>query len=263
MKNNEPNHTTTPAHGEAAAECQAGGGDRIAAAQQFLREFCHGTGKTLGPPGLTREETGILAWAESVGLLLNPDDLLPKLLRGGMEHDVFLNGNRVVKVTKNGIFGFSPGLELMLIDARHSADAQRFHLWEATPMQYLERLELHNLLLPGFNDLLGVVSINTAEVAIVTAQPKLRNEMAVSQSEIDAWFGSQGFARVTAAGFYREADNLAVFDAHDKNVLRDGPDFVPFDVIPCRPASGFLSFIEHILADGGEPSVLRTTTSQH
>ena len=56
-------------------------------------------------------------------------------------------------------------------------------------------------------------------------------------------------------------DNLGVFDAHDKNLVRAGDDLIPFDVIPCHPAGGFLAFIEEILAAGHTLRAVRTVTT--
>ncbi|MEX2579938.1 MAG: hypothetical protein WD342_12845 [Verrucomicrobiales bacterium] len=183
-----------------------------------------------------------------MGLLLRAQDILPRLRRGGQEHDLYDEGDRVIKVTRHGIFGFSPGIELALVDS--SDDARRFHLWEATPLQYLERLALMNQLTPGLNEFEGVIHQSSlGEVAIVTSQPRFEINP-VSEREIDDWFARQGFQRVTSSGYYRRDDNLAVFDAHDRNLIRSSHTLIPFDVIPCRPDGGFLQFIEETLAAG-------------
>ena len=46
----------------------------------------------------------------------------------------------------NGVFGLSPGIELALVSSAQGA--RRFHLWEASPLEYLERLHFQNLLVP-------------------------------------------------------------------------------------------------------------------
>ncbi|MCW5558297.1 MAG: hypothetical protein KIT22_10760 [Verrucomicrobiae bacterium] len=152
-----------------------------------------------------------------------------------------------MKVTRDGVFGLAPGIELALVSS--SEDARRFHLWEATPLEYLERLDLHNQLVPDLNHLEGILSQPDGDLAIVTSQPRF-DIVPVTQLEIDAWFATQGFQQVTHSGYYRAEDNLGVFDAHDKNVIRAGDTLVPFDVIPCRPAGGFLQFIADTLAAG-------------
>ena len=85
--------------------------------------------------------------------------------------------------------------------------------------------------------------------------------MPVSESEIDEWFAAQGFKKITHSGYYREEDNLGVFDAHSKNVVRAGDVLVPFDVIPCRPAGGFLKFITDAIAAGHTVRAERMTST--
>ncbi len=99
-------------------------------------------------------------------------DLPPKVIKGGQEHDLFHDepSDRYFKVTRNGVFGLSPGIELALVSS--SQDARRFHLWEASPLEYLERLHLQNLLVPGLNTLEGLIAQPGDEMAIVTSQPR-------------------------------------------------------------------------------------------
>ena len=109
---------------------------------------------------------------------------------------------------------------------------------------------LQNQLVPDLNQLEGLIDQGD-DLAIVTSQPRF-DIVAVTQEEIDAWFVAQGFEKVTASGYYRAEDNLGVFDAHSKNLVRFEDTFIPFDVIPCRPAGGFLQFIADTLAKGGD-----------
>ena len=83
----------------------------------------------------------------------------------------------------------------------------------------------------------------------------------VSEAEIDDWFAAQGFSKITHSGYYRAEDNLGVFDAHSKNVVRAGELLVPFDVIPCRPAGGFLKFIADTIQAGHTLKAERTTST--
>lgn len=166
--------------------------------------------------------------------------------------------DRYIKVTRNGVFGLSPGIELALVSS--SQDARRFHLWEASPVEYLERLRLQNLLVPGVNRLEGVIHQCNGELAIVTSQPRFEI-IPVSTAEIDAWFASRGFEIITDSAYYRRDDNLGIFDAHDKNLVRAGDDLIPLDVIPCHPAGGFFDFIGETLASGHSLRVIRKVTS--
>lgn len=195
-----------------------------------------------------------------MGLLLNPDTIVPFLDRGGQEHEILRQEDRVLKVTRNGVFGLSPGIELALVSS--SQDARRFHLWEASPVEYLERLHLQNLLVPGLNRLEGVIHQANGELAIVTSQPRFEI-VPVNTAEIDAWFASRDFEKITDSAYYRREDNLGVFDAHDKNLVRAGDDLIPFDVIPCHPGGGFLAFIEETLTAGHSLRAVRTVTTRH
>ena len=193
-----------------------------------------------------------------MGLLLDPEVIIPRLARGGQEHDIFHEGERVFKVTRNGIFGLSPGIELALVSS--GEDARRFQLWEATPLEYLERLDLHNQLVPGLNVLEGIFVQADGDMAIVTSQPRF-DIVPVTEAEIDIWFAAQGFKKIAHSAYYREEDNLGVFDAHNKNVVRAGELLVPFDVIPCRPAGGFLEFIADTIQAGHSFKAERTATT--
>ena len=195
-----------------------------------------------------------------MGLLLNSSRLPGSVIKGGQEHDLFHDetSDRYLKVTRNGVFGLSPGIELALVSS--AEDARRFHLWEASPIEYLERLHLQNLLVPGLNRLEGVIHQANGELAIVTSQPRF-DIIPVATAEIDAWFADRGFEKITDSAYFRREDNLGVFDAHDKNLVRAGEDLIPFDVIPCHPAGGFLAFIQETLAAGHRLRAVRTVTT--
>lgn len=182
-----------------------------------------------------------------------------KVIRGGQEHDIYHqeSTDSYFKVTRDGIFGLAPGMDLALVSS--DMEARRFQLWEATPIEYLERLLLQNELVPGLNRLEGVIDQGD-DLAIDTSQPRF-DIVPVTLAEIDAWFAAQGFQKVTPCGYYRAEDNLGVFDAHAKNLIRFEDTLIPFDVIPCRPAGGFLQFIADTLAAGHTVAAVRTVST--
>lgn len=229
--------------------------DLVVEALSHLRGILPAGGGASGTPSLARQKEGLAQWARGLGLLLNADEIAPKLLKGGQEHEFYREGDRVIKVTCGGVFGFSPGIELALVSS--SQDARRFHLWEATPIEYLERLRLLNELVPGLNRFEGVM-VQMDDLAIVTSQPAF-DLNPVPESEIDTWFALQGFTKITHAAYYRAEDNLGIFDAHSKNLVRSGQTLIPFDVIPCHPDGGFLAFIEATLASGHTLQAVRST----
>lgn len=246
-----PDRQTSPVFG-------AGKPDFIRASLDHLRGIPPAGGETPGTPTVARQKESLREWAHSLGLLLDPEAIIPQFVRGGQEHDIFYHGQRVFKVTRNGIFGLSPGIELALVSS--AEDARRFHLWEATPMEYLQRLDLHNQIVTDLNWLEGIFVQADGDLAIVTSQPRF-DIVPVTEVEIDTWFVAQGFKKITHSAYYREEDNLGIFDAHDKNVVRAGDLLVPFDVIPCRPAGGFLKFIEDTIAAGHSLKAVRTVTT--
>ena len=234
--------------------------DLICAALDFLRGGISPNRGSFGPPTLACQKENLRRWAECLGLLLNAQELPQKILRGGQEHDLYHDetSDRYYKVTRNGVFGLSPGIELSLVSS--SEDPRRFHLWEASPLEYLERLHLQNLLVPGLNTLEGLIVQADGDMAIVTSQPRF-DIVPVSTREIDEWFSSMGFLKITDAAYYRDADNLGIFDAHDKNLILAEEVLVPFDVIPCHPAGGFLEFIAEAIAGGHRLSAVRTVAT--
>ena len=244
--------------GPPANQHGADGPDLIRAALDHLRGVRTSGGSSSGTPTIARQKKDLREWAAGLGLLLSPDAIIPRLTRGGQEHDYFEEDERVFKITRDGVFGLSPGIELALVSS--SQDPRQFHLWEASPLEYVERLHLQNQLVPGLNVLEGIIVQPDGDMAIVTSQPRF-DLVPVTTAEIDAWFVTLGFTKITGAAYYREADNLGIFDAHEKNLVRAGEVLVPFDVIPCHPAGGFLEFIEATLAAGHTLRAVRTVTT--
>ncbi|MEN9676372.1 MAG: hypothetical protein RIS76_2268 [Verrucomicrobiota bacterium] len=244
---------------KAAALSRADGPDLVRSAFDHVRGGLPADGAASGTPTVARQKENLREWARSLGLLLSPADLPARIIRGGQEHDLFHDEatDRYFKVTRDGMFGFSPGIELALVSSHE--DARRFHLWEATPLEYLERLLLQNQLVPGLNRLEGIIDQGD-DLPVVTSQPRFEI-VPGTQPEIDAWFAAQGFAKITTCGYYRAADNLGVFDAHTKNLVRFEDDLIPFDVIPCRPKGGFLQFIADTLAAGHSVTAVRTAST--
>lgn len=232
--------------------------DRIVAALDHLRRSLGGDGEAHWKANTFRQKGHLQEWAEDLGRLLDFSDFADRLSRGGQEHDVFIEGGRYFKLTRQGVFGLTPGIDLALVPSNQ--DARRFHLWEASPYQYLERLRLQNLITPDLNRLEGIV-VQENDLAICISQPRLEI-IPVTQTEIDDWFSSLGFRTITTAAYYRAEDNLGIFDAHDKNVVRSPLDpgtLIPFDVIPVQPDGGFLDFIEQTITAGQDLRVVRST----
>ncbi len=147
--------------------------------------------------------------------------------RGGEEHRVYDASPTYFKATYPGRCGFTvvagpvyPGLA------------------EALPGEYLERLRLGNEYF-GDDVRLEGVTREGGRLVILTSQPTVVGD-AAEPKEIIAFMRARRLLLLDgiAAGhrgalsFYRELDNLAVFDAHPANVLRDENGVIlPIDLI--------------------------------
>jgi Serine/Threonine/Tyrosine Kinase found in polyvalent proteins len=137
---------------------------------------------------------------------------------------------RVIKITYPAQYGLR--MRLMRPPTRLPDQlSDIIGLRPATPLEYLDRLALHNELFGDDMEFLGLVR-QRGGLSMVTSQIFLRGEKpAIPQ--IEAFMAENGFRRLRGENaYFRAADHLAVFDAHARNfVLTDGVP-VPFDVIP-------------------------------
>jgi hypothetical protein len=253
-----PDEPTRPTRNHSHHHSKDDGEDLILAAQAHLRASASRDGKAPWETTTASQKKNLRLWAETRGIFIDLKEYSGSLKQGGQEHDVIPTENHYIKITRAGYFGLKPGIDLALVNA--SEDARRFHLWEATPWEYLERLRLQNLLTDNINTLLGFTA-DADDLAFVISQPRFEL-IPVTQDEIDQWFISLGFEQVTTSAYYRKSDNLAIFDAHDKNVIRSSNDpnlLIPFDIIPLQPNKGFLKFIKDSLAKIKNLQVIRSS----
>ena len=180
-----------------------------------------------------RQERDLLAWARENARLIEPADYLPLCEDAGEEHRVWLDvqTQRYFKVTHAGRFGFS-----VVAMPDGSAD-----LTGATPLEYLDRLLLQNSI---FNDdvRLESIAIENDAAVVQTSQPNIHGTE-VSIGEMTAfmeklWFKplrGLSLGRPGALAFYRDLDEVAAFDAHPANFVKDDNGVVlPIDLILLR-----------------------------
>ena len=180
-----------------------------------------------------RQERDLAAWARESNCLIETSRYLPCLEDAGEEHRVWLDeeSQRYFKTTHPGRFGFSV---IALTDGT-------VELTGATPLEYLERLLLANSL---FNDdirLIGV-TLEDEKMVAVTSQEAIRGtdvtleEMAAFMEKL--WFKplrGLSLGRPGALAFYRDLDEVAAFDAHPGNFVKDDNGVVlPIDLILLR-----------------------------
>ncbi len=136
----------------------------------------------------------------------------------------------MLKITYPGQFGLRMRFTLKPgVMPKRLADA--IGLMPATPLEYLDRLALHNELFGRSMRFHGLLRQEKGW-SFVVSQIFLRGEKP-SIAQIAAFMAENGFRKLgDENAYFRQSDHLAVFDAHARNfVLVDGIP-VPFDVIP-------------------------------
>lgn len=186
---------------------------------------------------------------------------LEELLLGGTEHDVERVGDpiqhvrRVTKPTDDALgvgYGYTPWAQggLRLVPASLST--------------YLRRLMLLNEVFPDVAMTLEGFIRAPHRLEVVTLQDyvpgRLLGDIAAEvgghevRRLIEGWFTRRGFAKLylndqpgPSHAWYREGDNLAVFDAKPANLLEWDGSLRPIDVNPVRPAGTLLKAIRAAL----------------
>ena len=146
---------------------------------------------------------------------------------------------RVIKLTHANQFGLTVAAEWFLDDEKDEAELKPA-LRGATPLEYLERLLLHNAVFGDSIELLGIIDKRQA-LHVVTAQPEIVGA-AAPIARIVAFMRALGFrelpdigvGRLGAVSFLRESDGVIAFDCHPANFLAAGDDLFPIDALLVR-----------------------------
>ncbi len=208
-----------------------------AAARHLAATPSPGGGTSLGSREVfrRRQERDLVAWAQQSGRLISPANYPPELRPGGEEHRIATPGDRsrYWKATHPGRCGFT------VVCGDETGGLPE--LTNALPLEYLERLQLQNKLFTDDIRLEGVASEGN-KLVIVTSQETIIGS-AVTATEMSAFMAKLWFAplrglslgRPGALAFYRDLDEVAAFDAHPGNFVKDGNGVVlPIDLILLR-----------------------------
>ena len=177
-----------------------------------------------------RQERDLEIWAKEVGCWLNASDALRGFIKGGEEHRTLRGAQVYHKATYPGKYGYT----VILASGQPTLTC-------ALPAEYLERLQLANMTFGDDIRLLGVTREEEGLV-MVTTQPTIVGE-ACSAGEMISYFEARRFCMIPgfSAGhrrslsFYRDLDQMAVFDAHPANFLRDQNGVIlPIDAVLLR-----------------------------
>lgn len=189
-----------------------------------------------------RETESLARWADAEGVL-SIESRSPKTdeLTGG-EHLVTLDplGGIVQKSTHPGKFGYSADVEMVHPKGRSARPRITAGLVDATPDEYLFRLDQQNELFGDVIRVMGVVRFPQS-VSVLTTQPFYKG-CRTAQEDIDQWFQSIGWGKLQAkdGAFHHQEKDLLIMDALPRNVLTlDDGKLMPFDVVIIRP-SGYL-----------------------
>jgi hypothetical protein len=174
------------------------------------------------------------AWARAQGRWGESLEDFADFIEGGAEHRVSLQGELFFKATLPGACGFT-------VIATPGGPT----LTHALPSEYLHRLVVSNRIFQDDAQLLGATREN-GEMVLVTSQPTIIGDGA-SAEEMVAFFQQLRFQHIPgfsagykgAMTFYRDLDQVAVFDAHAANFIKDASGLVlPIDgvVVECDDA---------------------------
>lgn len=129
----------------------------------------------------------------------------------------------------------------------------------ALPLEYLERLLLCNQVF-GDDLHLDGVALEEGELVILTSQPALIGEPPTCE-EIEAFFHRVWFQPLAglplgnpgALAFYRDLDEVAAFDAHPGNFVKDHSGVIlPIDLILVRADAALQSALRALQSKRGD-----------
>jgi len=181
-----------------------------------------------------RQERDLEKWAKEQGFWLNADVALSGFIRGGEEHRTLRGEARYQKATYAGRYGFT----VILVNGQPT-------LAHALPAEYLERLLLANRIF-GDGIRLSGIAAEAGGLVILTSQPTVVGT-ACEFGETLAWFAAMHLQQIPgfcaghpgSLSFYRDLDQIAAFDVHPANLLRDGGGVIlPIDIILVRADDG-------------------------
>jgi hypothetical protein len=177
------------------------------------------------------EEQKLIQRAQTEGFFWQPDQVQRVLKQvrkraGGGEHDVFLHGTKTTPLVLRSTINDSYGLQ------------------GRSPAQYLKRVEDYNATFPALQMRVIGVSKNTRGNGVVwTAQPFVEGREFKEDSDLQRAMEKAGWKRISSDTTYEHTTTGAVIqDVHTGNVLTDGTDLYPIDVVVLkRPNTGFKS----------------------
>ena len=162
---------------------------------------------------------------------------------------------RLLKITYPGQFGLRMAFNVQANQTPRRV-SEALCLRPATPLEYLDRLALHNELFGRSVEFLGLVrwkdswSMVISQIFLRGAKPTI--------AQIQSYMAANGFRKLgDENAYFRAQDSISVFDAHSRNfVLTEGVP-VPFDVLPQRVDPRTAAMLSLCLGPSSKPPITR------
>ena len=176
------------------------------------------------------EQRRLIQWAQENAKLGRSRRLPLEFGRGG-EHLVYFH-KRTQRYFKATLQERQLGYGIALGSLTHGA----------TPSEYLDRLDLQNLIFLDDIRLERVVA-NHGQPIIITPQPFIKG-MAATATALDELMLGKGYEKLTDGAYYDEPKGLLIFDLFPRNAIQAGDgNIYPIDPVIQRISPDFGQFL--------------------
>jgi len=176
------------------------------------------------------EQRRLIQWAQENGKLGFSGRLPPVFARGG-EHQVYFQ-KRTRRYLKTTLPDRQKGYGIALGSLSRGA----------TPSEYLDRVDLQNLIFLDDIRLERIVA-NSGRPIIITSQPAIKG-VAPTQAALDELMTGKGYEKLTDGAYYDAPNGLLIFDLFPRNAIQAADGHIyPIDPVIQRITPDFGQFL--------------------